>query len=169
MSENASKESPTRKKMLTINDDDRLRYFGFDVGPEKIGEFFKDKPEEAKLVAHVQEKREQNDVLRDTSNFREERISQTERYTIIGACAVVILSFFLPFTPLIGGYVETRTEVKLTTSGSETTEVSETSEATAGDETAAITVAGSGETGDAVDGDGEEANASADDNVEDAG
>lgn len=111
MSENTEKESPAGKKTLSITSDDRLRYIGFDVGPSKIGEFFKSKLEEEKLVEHVRDKRQQHDVFRDTSNFREERVSENERWTIVGACAIVILSFFLPFTPMIGGYVETVTEV----------------------------------------------------------
>lgn len=113
MSDNAQNDTQAKKKTLSINDDDRLRYIGFDVGPQKIGEFFKSKLEEEKLVEHVHEKRQQHDVFRDTSNFREERISENERWTIVGACAIVILSFFLPFTPMIGGHVETRTEINI--------------------------------------------------------
>jgi len=96
---------------LDVADDVRLRYIGFDVGPKKIRDLFRSEKEQQEYLTHVQEKRQRNDILRDTSNFREERISGAERYTLLGASLIVLISFFLPITPWISGYFETRTEI----------------------------------------------------------
>jgi hypothetical protein len=98
---------------LKVEDDLRLRYIGFDVGPSKIGELFKSDKEREGFLARVRESRQNRDALRDTSNFREARISDTERYIILAASFAVILFFFLPVTPWISGYFETRTEVTI--------------------------------------------------------
>lgn len=101
----------TTKSKLDVADDIRLRYIGFDVGSSKIGELFRNENEQQEYLTHVREKRERKDILRDTSNFREERISGVERYALIAASVAVLVSFFLPVTPWISGYFETRTEI----------------------------------------------------------
>ncbi len=101
---------------LSVDDDVRLRYIGFDVGSKKIGELFRSGKEQESFLTHVREKRERNDILRDTSNFREERISATERYILLAVSLFVLVSTFLPVTPWISGYFETRTEVAITAS-----------------------------------------------------
>lgn len=114
MTDSATNNSPREKRKLDIADTERLRYIGFDVGPSEIGELFETRDEERKYVDHVIDKRDHNDVFRDTSNFREERISAIERYIVFGACLMVVLSLLLPFTPWISGYVQTETEVSIT-------------------------------------------------------
>lgn len=111
MTDSDTINNPADKRKLDISDPERLRYLGFDVGPSEIGELFKTKDEERKYVDHVIDKRDHNDVLRDTSNFREERISATERYIVFGASLMIMISLFLPFTPWVSGYVQTETEV----------------------------------------------------------
>lgn len=111
MTDSDTINNPADKRKLDIADPERLRYLGFDVGPSEIGELFKTKDEERKYVDHVIDKRDHNDVLRDTSNFREERISATERYIVFGASLMIMISLFLPFTPWVSGYVQTETEV----------------------------------------------------------
>lgn len=120
MNETAPKEPQNAKgapsAKLDINADERLRYIGFDVGPKKIGSLYKSPAEEEKFVRHIHEKHDHHDVFRDTSNFREERIGGGERIALIAASLVVLLTFFMPFAPMISGYIETRTEVPVTPS-----------------------------------------------------
>ena len=104
-----------RSSQMSITDDERLRYFGFDVGPAKIGKLFESADEEKRLVDHVREKRTQHDELRDTSNFREIRVSKLERHIILGVFALALIAFFVPVTPWFSGYVETITEVMVKT------------------------------------------------------
>ncbi|MCH9030757.1 MAG: hypothetical protein IIB00_00650 [candidate division Zixibacteria bacterium] len=104
-----------KTSQMSITDDERLRYFGFDVGPSKIGKLFDSADEEKRLVDHVREKRTQHDELRDTSNFREIRISKFERQIIIGVFALALIAFFVPITPWFSGHVETVTEVVVET------------------------------------------------------
>ena len=100
-----------RSSQMSITDDERLRYFGFDVGPSKIGKLFDSTDEEKRLVDHVRDKRSQHDELRDTSAFREIRVSRIERQIIIGVFALALIAFFVPVTPWFSGHVETVTEV----------------------------------------------------------
>ncbi len=116
MAESVEKEQQQGTKSpgvskLDVSDDLRLRYIGFDVGPKKIPDLFRSPKEQEEYLTHVREKRQRNDILRDTSNFREERISGAEKYTLLGASLIVLISFFLPLTPWISGYFETRTEI----------------------------------------------------------
>ncbi|MFQ5607131.1 MAG: hypothetical protein ACE5GA_04230 [Candidatus Zixiibacteriota bacterium] len=111
MADGNSEDSSRKKPQLSITDNERLRYIGFDVGPSEIGALFKTKVEEQRFVDHVIDKRQHDDVFRDTSNFREERISQGERYVVLAASLAVILSFFLPFTPWVSGHIQTESEV----------------------------------------------------------
>ncbi len=103
--------APTSK--LNVEDDIRLQYIGFDVGASKTGELYKNGGEQEKFLSRVREKRERNDILRDTSAFRVDRISGAEKYVLLAASVLVLLTFFLPATPWIAGYFETRTEVSV--------------------------------------------------------
>ena len=164
MTDSDTINSPADKRKLDISDPERLRYLGFDVGPSEIGELFKTKDEERKYVDHVIDKRDHNDVLRDTSNFREERISATERYIVFGASLMIMISLFLPFTPWVSGYVQTETEVTLTdvpapaditaditTDGQPVADVSAGAADATGEADTTVTPDAAGASGDAVD------------------
>lgn len=94
-------KSPNR-----ISQEERLNYIGFDVFPGKAGDIFKSSQEKEKLVASLKNKREHHDQIREGCTLMVERVSSVDRIVLTIACAVIIISLFLPWYTLHNEFVE---------------------------------------------------------------
>jgi hypothetical protein len=88
-------KQPAAHRRITV--DDRFRYIGFDVFPGKPGDLFSSDAEKTKLVDNVVAKRSRGERLREQCTLVIERISGAERWLLVTASVVILLSLFMPW------------------------------------------------------------------------
>jgi hypothetical protein len=80
-----------------ISAEDRFHYIGFDVFPGKPKDLFTSDAEKAQLVDNVVTRRSRGERLREQCTLMIERISATERWVLVLASLVVLVSLLLPW------------------------------------------------------------------------
>jgi hypothetical protein len=80
-----------------ITEEDRFHYIGFDVFPGKPKDLFTSDAEKAQLVDNVVKRRTRGERLREQCTLMIERISGTERWVLVLASLVILLSLLLPW------------------------------------------------------------------------
>ncbi|MCM2272304.1 MAG: hypothetical protein NDJ18_07115 [candidate division Zixibacteria bacterium] len=80
-----------------ITEDDRFHYIGFDVFPGKPKDLFTSDAEKAKLVDNVVKRRTRGELLREQCTLMIERISGAERWVLVLASLVILVSLALPW------------------------------------------------------------------------
>ncbi len=88
-------KQPAAQRNISV--DDRFRYIGFDVFPGKPGDLFKSDAEKAKLVDNIVSRRSRGERLREQCTLMIERVSGYERWVLVLASVVILLSLFLPW------------------------------------------------------------------------
>jgi hypothetical protein len=92
-----------------VSDEQRFHYIGFDVFPGKAKDLFKSSAEKDKLVDALKAKRESGQIIRDECTLFEDRVSGMDRIVMTIACAVMLLSLFLPWFAVYNEVEETTT------------------------------------------------------------
>ncbi|MFZ5980792.1 MAG: hypothetical protein ACOYVF_09190 [Candidatus Zixiibacteriota bacterium] len=101
------------KSESRITDKERFRYIGFEVFPGTPKDLFKSASEKEQLVASIVKRRSEGDLLRHECTLTESRVSKKEKLILAVACAVILLSLFIPWYSV---YTEVVEESSLTQS-----------------------------------------------------
>ncbi|MBK7141576.1 MAG: hypothetical protein IPH75_05810 [bacterium] len=88
-------KQPAAQRRISV--DDRFHYIGFDVFPGKPGDLFSSEAEKTKLVDNLVARRSRGERLREHCSLMIERISGYERWVLVLASLVILVSLFLPW------------------------------------------------------------------------